>query len=50
MSGKGTYFYKNGDVYEGEWQLDRREGMGKMIYANGKIEEGKWMKDEFVGK
>ena len=32
--------YKNGDIYEGEWALDRKWGKGKMTYANGDQYEG----------
>ncbi len=27
---KGRMFYSNGDIYEGEWKLNKREGQGKM--------------------
>ena len=23
-------FYENGDIYEGEWKMNKREGQGKM--------------------
>lgn len=28
-------FYLNGDIYEGEWVEDCREGNGEISYANG---------------
>lgn len=28
---KGRMFYGNGDFYEGEWKLNKREGQGKMF-------------------
>ena len=36
----GKMIYKNGDIYEGEFKNDKREGNGKMIYKNGDIYEG----------
>jgi hypothetical protein len=38
----GKKIYTNGDVYEGEWKRNYKEGKGKMIYANGDIYEGEW--------
>lgn len=32
--------FKNGDVYDGEFQDDRISGMGKLTYKNNKVEEG----------
>ena len=31
----GTYFYKNGDVYEGDWKDDLKTGFGKLTMVNG---------------
>lgn len=28
-------YYINGDVYEGEWVDDCREGMGEIVYGGG---------------
>jgi len=39
-SGKGVYkFKKNGDVYSGFYELNKKHGFGKMTYKNGKSEE-----------
>eukprot|EP00986_Skeletonema_menzelii_P011814 scaffold6210_cov143-Skeletonema_menzelii.AAC.1 len=35
--GNGTRYYKNGDVYKGEWSANKRQGRGVMTYANGDI-------------
>ena len=32
--GKGTYYYANGDVYEGEWFRNRKNGTGKYTYKD----------------
>ena len=30
--GKGTSYYDDGNVYEGDWINDSKEGKGKMYY------------------
>ena len=38
--GKGKFYYKNGDKYEGDWENDRRLGKGKLFFEDGGIFEG----------
>ena len=33
--GKGAFFLKSGDVYEGYWVEGKRSGSGMMIMQNG---------------
>lgn len=33
--GKGRFEWQNGDIYEGDYVEDRREGTGIKYYANG---------------
>lgn len=33
--GKGSFFYANGDSYEGDWVSNKKHGMGYYKYANG---------------
>lgn len=40
--GRGTFFYKNGDRYDGYWVNGLPQGEGRMIYANENIYEGQW--------
>lgn len=40
-SGNGTFTYKNGDVYVGEWKGGVRHGKGKMTYSDGYY-DGEW--------
>ena len=41
--GKGTYRFKNGDVYEGDWAAGKRNGFGKLTAADGKVKyQGEW--------
>lgn len=52
--GRGTYKWKNGNVYDGNWAKGKREGEGRMsIKRDGKADSivtGFWKKDEFMGK
>jgi hypothetical protein len=50
--GKGKYFYKNGDVFQGYWYNGQKDGKGKFEYTlNGEKSTliGYWEKDEYVG-
>jgi hypothetical protein len=42
--------YNNGDIYEGDWKKDVKEGKGKMKYNNGDIYEGDWKNNLKEGK
>ena len=47
--GKGKYFYKTGDKYDGEWKDDKKSGEGVVIYFNGDIFRGNWEEDTIMG-
>ena len=49
MQGRGTFTYKNGDVYVGNWNDDERSGFGKIDYEDGSSYEGSWTNDERSG-
>ena len=40
--GKGSFFFKNGDVYNGDWKNDKIEGYGVYQYKNGEKYEGEF--------
>ena len=42
--------YNNGDIYEGDWKNNWRNGKGKMTYEDGEIYEGAWKDDLMDGK
>ena len=44
-NGKGTAYFKNGDIYKGDWINGKREGQGKLTYANGDVYEGGFIND-----
>ena len=46
---EGTTKYTNGDVYEGQWHNDLKEGKGKMIRVNGEVYEGDWKNGKMHG-
>ncbi len=41
-NGTGTYYFANGDRYEGEWKDGKRDGQGTYYFANGNRYEGEW--------
>ena len=43
--GHGIAYYKNGAVYEGEFDFGRRHGYGKLTYNDGSIYEGIFIDD-----
>lgn len=55
--GQGTYTYKNGDVYSGNWVNDKKEGKGTLynpnssyqlvgIWENNQLKRGKWIMED----
>jgi len=45
----GKIFFCNGDIYEGEWINNMKEGEGKLIFSNGNIYEGDFENDQIHG-
>ena len=45
--GKGIMHYKNGDIYNGEWQNGKRHGIGTMT-SGSRTYNGQWKNDQFV--
>jgi len=39
-AGKGTYTFKNGNVFEGEWSNNDFNGKGIFTFSNGDIYNG----------
>ena len=44
-SGRHTFTYKSGAVYDGEWLNYQRSGRGKMRFLNNIIYSGEWLRD-----
>jgi hypothetical protein len=41
--GHGKFTAANGDVYDGEWDEDQKNGNGKQIYKEtGQVYDGAW--------
>ena len=47
--GRGTFRWICGDVFEGEWRLNRQYGKGKFTYVDGGFYQGDWINDEQHG-
>ena len=50
FSGRGKYFFANGDRYEGEFDNGERDGFGTIFYASGGRRSGEWSLDKLVGE
>ena len=40
MCGMGTYTWKNGDIYTGQWKNDLQNGHGKLTKKGGDVFDG----------
>ena len=49
MHGKGTYYYRNGRKYEGNWVAGYKEGYGVFRWPNGDSYEGEFHRDKCNG-
>ncbi|MCX6180423.1 MAG: tetratricopeptide repeat protein [Bacteroidetes bacterium] len=49
-SGKGTYYYENGDVYSGTFKNDVKQGKGTYTFFDGEKFTGKFVNDEGDGQ
>lgn len=48
--GYGELRYKNGSVYQGNWQKGMKWGQGKMTYSSGNFYEGNWEQNKRNGQ
>lgn len=51
-NGKGKYTFQNGNFFEGNWNMGKKEGEGKFVYfISGKkmVQKGFWLNDEYAG-
>lgn len=42
MNGKGIFYCKDGDKYEGEWMDGKRNGKGIYEWSEGRKYDGDW--------
>lgn len=50
-NGEGTFYYKDGGYYQGQWKENMMNGFGKLYYDSGDLAyDGQWYKDEFHGR
>jgi hypothetical protein len=45
---KGRMVYANNEIYDGEWQDDKRHGSGRMTYLDGRDVSATWFNDAIV--
>ena len=43
MNGQGTYYFKCGGKYSGNWRESKQDGFGVAEYNNGSRYEGEWL-------
>jgi hypothetical protein len=48
--GPGKHYFKDGDVYEGDWINNLPNGKGKFYWPNGTVYEGDWVNGDRTGK
>ena len=44
--GYGKYFWNDGDVYEGEFRKNLKEGKGKLTFNDGTVINAIWKNDD----
>lgn len=50
--GRGTYTWANGEIYDGQWEQGKRNGVGEFTYTeDGKVafKSGIWEDDKYMG-
>ena len=45
FAANGSYFYDNGDRYEGEFLDGKRHGSGRYFFSDGNSYSGEWFED-----
>ena len=49
-NGQGTYVYKNGSKYVGDFKNKKAHGYGELFYSDGRTYVGEWIAHKFEGK
>ena len=49
FQGHGIRQWADGDLYDGDWHQDLKEGQGAYTYMSGDVYEGQWHKDQRDG-
>lgn len=50
MHGYGQFYWKNGQVFKGQYDLDKKNGNGVLILGDGTIIEATWKNGKIHGK
>mmetsp|Transcript_14936 Transcript_14936/g.16524 ORF Transcript_14936/g.16524 Transcript_14936/m.16524 type:complete len:462 (+) Transcript_14936:127-1512(+) len=48
--GTGSYYWKDGSVYEGEWYQNTMHGKGKRVFSNGNVYTGSYVHGKRCGQ
>ena len=47
MDGYGKITYEDGEIYEGNWVMGKKEGSGTLKTKEGYLQSGQWVQDSF---
>ena len=50
VTGIGRHIFQSGNIYEGMYNADKRDGQGRLIWNDGAYYIGQWRKDKRNGK
>jgi len=50
MSGQGIYYWSTGDIFEGNFEDDRRNGEGLLTLVTGEIVQANWKMGKMVAE
>jgi len=50
MHGEGSFYWKDGSSYQGEYQHGRKHGFGTFNFSKGKQYKGDWVNGRQHGK
>lgn len=50
VTGIGRHIFQSGNIYEGMYNADKRDGQGRLIWNDGAYYIGQWKKDKRNGK
>eukprot|EP00811_Abedinium_folium_P006987 NODE_16446_length_994_cov_5.507497.p2 GENE.NODE_16446_length_994_cov_5.507497~~NODE_16446_length_994_cov_5.507497.p2 ORF type:complete len:112 (+),score=15.41 NODE_16446_length_994_cov_5.507497:267-602(+) len=50
MSGEGKMTWPNGQVYEGQYEDDKKSGYGKLLWPDNRAYQGQWLSGKQHGR
>lgn len=49
LHGQGSFTFSSGNIYEGMYKNNKRDGFGRFYFANGNVYSGEWKEDRRHG-